>query len=175
MYLNHLSLAHFRNYHTLELDFDGPLTLLQGANTQGKTNLPLEQKYSIATSKPVHTLSEREVVDWEAAVPSQMPTAAWPHKYLPMGAGLTWRSCSRHGEDGANFKKQVRINGVNRRCSGRICGLVARRALSRPKTFASWMARHGDRRRYLDIALCQMDRASTATRLRNTKGCRAAQ
>ena len=65
MRLAHLSLAHFRNYRQLELDFTGPLTLLQGENAQGKTNL-LEAIFMLATSKPVHAQSEREIVDWGA-------------------------------------------------------------------------------------------------------------
>ncbi|MCB0042422.1 MAG: AAA family ATPase, partial [Caldilinea sp.] len=49
MLLTHLSLTHFRNYRQLELDFTGPLVLLQGRNAQGKTNL-LEAVYFLATS-----------------------------------------------------------------------------------------------------------------------------
>jgi len=66
MHLTHLTLNHFRNYHTLEIDFSGALTILQGDNAQGKTNL-LEAIYFLATSKPVHAQSEREVVGWSAA------------------------------------------------------------------------------------------------------------
>ena len=65
MFLSHLSLTHFRNYAHLELDFSRPLTLMQGRNAQGKTNL-LEAVYFLATSKPVHATTEREVVGWQA-------------------------------------------------------------------------------------------------------------
>nr|HMN29904.1 AAA family ATPase [Caldilineaceae bacterium] len=65
MYLSHLSLTHFRNYQHLELELQGPVTLLQGQNAQGKTNL-LEAIFFLATSKPVHAQTEREVVDWRA-------------------------------------------------------------------------------------------------------------
>ncbi|HRA66059.1 MAG TPA: AAA family ATPase, partial [Caldilinea sp.] len=65
MLLSRLSLTHFRNYHHLELAFDGSLTLLQGQNAQGKTNL-LEAIFLLATSKPVHAGQEREIVDWQA-------------------------------------------------------------------------------------------------------------
>lgn len=58
MYLTRLTLNHFRNYHALEIDFSGALTLLRGDNAQGKTNL-LEAIYYLATSKPVHAQSER--------------------------------------------------------------------------------------------------------------------
>ena len=65
MHLSHLSLTHFRNYQRLELDLAGKLTLLQGQNAQGKTNL-LEAIFFLATSKPVHAQAEREIVDWLA-------------------------------------------------------------------------------------------------------------
>src|SRR5690606_30102456 len=60
-----LSLTHFRNYRHLEMDFTRRLTLLQGRNAQGKTSL-LEAIYFLATSKPIHASTEREVVDWTA-------------------------------------------------------------------------------------------------------------
>ena len=66
MILSHLSLTHYRNYSHLELDFDGGLTLLQGENAQGKTNL-LEAIYFLATSKSSHTRTGKEVVAWDAA------------------------------------------------------------------------------------------------------------
>ena len=50
MLLSRLSLTHFRNYRRLEIAFDAPLTLLQGRNAQGKTNL-LEAIFMLATSK----------------------------------------------------------------------------------------------------------------------------
>src|SRR6476469_2560729 len=65
MLLSHLSLTHFRNYRRLELDFSRRLTLLQGRNAQGKTSL-LEAIYFLATTKPIHAGTEREVVDWAA-------------------------------------------------------------------------------------------------------------
>jgi DNA replication and repair protein RecF len=39
VHLNHLSLTNFRSYTRLELDLPGRLTVIQGANGQGKTNL----------------------------------------------------------------------------------------------------------------------------------------
>ena len=62
MRLAHLSLSHFRNYRHLELDLTGPLTLLQGQNAQGKTNL-LEAIFYLATSRSVHAQAERELAE----------------------------------------------------------------------------------------------------------------
>lgn len=155
MYLSHLSLTHFRNYRRLELDFDGALTLLQGANAQGKTNL-LEAIYFLATSKPVHALSEREVVDWQAA-DEPIPFTRVAASVQADGRELDLEILLTPREDGANFKKQVRINGVNRRGIDLVG--VLRAVLFLPEDIRLVDGAPGDRRRYLDIALCQMDRA----------------
>ena len=39
MFLSQLHLEHFRNYRELDLCFSAPVTLVQGRNGQGKTNL----------------------------------------------------------------------------------------------------------------------------------------
>lgn len=155
MYLAHLSLAHFRNYRKLELDFNGPLTLLQGANAQGKTNL-LEAIYFLATSKPVHALSEREVVDWLASA-EPIPYARVAAHVITDGRGLDLEILLTPREDGGAFKKQVRINGVNRRAMD-LVGLL-RAVLFLPEDIRLVDGSPGDRRRYLDIALCQIDHA----------------
>lgn len=154
MYLSHLSLTHFRNYQRLELDFDGSLTLLQGANAQGKTNL-LEAIYFLATSKPVHALSEREVVDWQASA-EPIPYTRVAASVQAEGRELELEILLTPREDGINFKKQVRINGVNRRGID-LVGLL-RAVLFLPEDIRLVDGAPSDRRRYLDIALCQIDR-----------------
>lgn len=160
MYLRHLSLTHFRNYRHLELDFTGALTLLQGSNAQGKSNL-LEAIYFLATAKPVQAGNEREVVDWRAGeepIPYARIAATVAerdqvngHRPHELEILLTPR------EDGAGFKKQVRINGVNRR-SMDLVGMM-RAVLFMPEDIRLVDGPPGERRRYLDIALCQVDRA----------------
>ncbi|MFN2167401.1 MAG: AAA family ATPase, partial [Anaerolineae bacterium] len=58
MYLTHLSLTNFRNYSRLELDLAPGITLFQGANAQGKTNL-LEAVAFLATSRSLLSSAER--------------------------------------------------------------------------------------------------------------------
>jgi DNA replication and repair protein RecF len=60
---------------------------------------------------------------------------------------------SRHG---TNFKKQVKINGVNKR-SMDLVGTM-RAVLFLPEDIKLVAGGPGERRRYLDIALCQIDR-----------------
>ncbi len=174
MLLSHLSLTHFRNYRRLELDFTRRLTLLQGRNAQGKTSL-LEAIYFLATSKPIHASTEREVVDWAAQEE--------PIPYSRVAATIYDRSGPNvNGHDGAhakamrpieleilltprgdglNFSKQVRINGVNKR-SIDLIGML-RAVLFLPEDIKLVDGAPGERRRYMDIALCQIDPVYTRT------------
>ena len=157
MLLTHLSLTHFRNYRGLELDFTRRLALFQGQNAQGKTSL-LEAIYFLATSKPVHAQTEREVVDWLAGQE--------PIPYCRVGATIqdSAEGRSRPLEleilltprgDGLNFTKQVRVNGVAKR-SLDLIGML-RAVLFLPEDIKLVEGSPGERRRYLDIALCQID------------------
>jgi DNA replication and repair protein RecF len=158
MFLSHLSLTHFRNYARLELDFTKPLTLMQGRNAQGKTNL-LEAVYFLATSKPVHATTEREVVGWQAA-DEPIPycrVAVTVRDHPEMGARpLELEILLTPRGDGVNFKKQVKINGAPKR-SLDLVGLM-RAVLFLPEDIKLVDGSPGERRRYLDIALCQIDR-----------------
>ncbi len=92
-----LSLTHFRNYQQLELDFPSRLTLLQGDNAQGKTNL-LEAIFLLSTSKPVHAQLEREVVDWRAQeepIPYCRVAAQVVSGDSGKNARASWRLCMR--------------------------------------------------------------------------------
>jgi DNA replication and repair protein RecF len=59
--------------------------------------------------------------------------------------------------DGLNFKKQVKINGVPRR-NVDLVGLL-RAVLFLPEDIKLVDGAPGERRRYLDVALCQIDRS----------------
>jgi DNA replication and repair protein RecF len=155
MFLTHLSLTHFRNYQRLELDFEQTLTLLQGENAQGKTNL-LEAIYFLATSKPVHAQSEREVVDWQAGS-EPIPYCRVAGRIKADGREQEVEILLTPRGDGLNFKKQVKINGVPRR-NVDLVGLL-RAVLFLPEDIKLVDGAPGERRRYLDVALCQIDRS----------------
>jgi DNA replication and repair protein RecF len=154
MHLTHLSLTHFRNYHHLELDLPTRYTLLQGQNAQGKTNL-LEAIFFLATSKPVHGQTEREVVDW-AAQEEPIPFARIAGQVLTEKGSTQVEIILTPRGDGVNFVKQVKINGVARRGVD-LVGLL-RTVLFLPEDIKLVEGAPGERRRYLDIALCQLDR-----------------
>ena len=155
MFLTRLTLSHFRNYRHLDLAFTRPLTLLQGQNAQGKTNL-LEAVYYLATSKSCQARAEREVVGWSAAE-EPIPYAQITGHVQRGEQELTLEILFTPRADGAGFTKQIRINGVARRALDLVGQLRA--VLFRPEDIVLVSGGPGERRRYLDIALCQMDRA----------------
>ena len=154
MYLSHLTLTHFRNYQQLDLAFNRPLTVVQGANAQGKTNL-LEAIYFLATSKPVHALNEREIVGWQAQDEPIPYSRITGHVQVEERA-LTLEIVLTPRGDNLNFTKQIKVNGVNKR-SVDLVGLL-RAVLFLPEDIKLVDGSPGERRRYLDIALCQIDR-----------------
>ena len=155
MLLSRLSLTHFRNYHHLDLTFDAPLTLLQGQNAQGKTNL-LEAIFLLATSKAVHAGQEREIVDWQAS-DEPIPYCRVAGQAHVDGRTLDLEVLLTPRGDGVNYTKQIKVNGAARRAMD-LVGLL-RAVLFLPEDIKLVDGGPGERRRYLDVALCQIDKA----------------
>lgn len=65
MYLESLHLKDFRNYSTLDVDFDQGVNILLGENAQGKTNL-LEAIYVLALTRSHRTANDRDLIGWQA-------------------------------------------------------------------------------------------------------------
>ncbi|WP_121971157.1 DNA replication/repair protein RecF [Leptolyngbya sp. BC1307] len=61
MFLQHLHLQHFRNYHSQSVAFEASKTILLGDNAQGKSNL-LEAVELLATLKSHRTSRDRDLV-----------------------------------------------------------------------------------------------------------------
>lgn len=63
MKLTELSLINYRNYETLQLEFQRSLTIFLGENAQGKTNI-LESIYFLAMTRSHRTSHEQEIIRW---------------------------------------------------------------------------------------------------------------
>ncbi len=152
MHLRHLSLTNFRNYIRLELDLPLGLTIVQGRNAQGKSNL-LEAIVYLATGKSLRAGNDAELVSW--LVRDE------PYPFARMAAEVA-RGEKRDQIDitllpsrgNGRFRKQVRINAVNKRAMD-LVGMM-RTVIFRPEDVDLVSGSPGQRRRYLDIALCQM-------------------
>ena len=154
MFLSRLQLEHFRNYRELDLAFNAPVTLVQGRNGQGKTNL-LEAVYYLATSKSRHARTEREVVD-RAAAKEPIPYGRIRGDVMRAEQSTILEILFTLRNDRLNYTKQVRVNGAPRRSMDLIGHLRA--VLFLPEDLTLIAGSPGERRRYIDIALCQIDR-----------------
>lgn len=157
MYLTNLSLTNFRNYVRLELDFPGRLTLVQGANAQGKTSL-LEAIYYLATSKSPHADADRELVNFLAREDNTRFVRIQGRVQHGRPGDSTEQLevlLAPTNGDTTNYSKRVRVNGVVRRVLELIGRL--RVVLFLPEDIELVTGPPSVRRRYLDIALCQID------------------
>jgi DNA replication and repair protein RecF len=64
--LSRLRVSQFRNLLDVDLEFDPGITIIQGANAQGKTNL-LEAIGMLVTGRSFRTRDERDLLPWSAS------------------------------------------------------------------------------------------------------------
>ena len=160
MHVTHLSLTNFRNYGRLELDLPPHAVLLYGDNAQGKTNL-LEALYYLATTKSPHADTDQQLINWEADHPDE------PIVVTRLVAHVqTQRGESRHIElrlikeqKGAGAPPSFRREALVDRRKVRLMDLLGqlRTVLFLPSDVQMVQDAPAQRRRYLDIALCQTD------------------
>jgi len=155
MHLQRLSLTNFRNFARLELALPKGLTIVQGENAQGKSNL-LEAIAYLATTRSPRAGSDMELVNW-LALDEPMPFARLSAE-VQRGERLERLDITLlpRTEAGGRLRKQVRINGAPRRAMD-VVGLMPV-ALFRPEDVDLVSGSPSVRRRYLDVALCQLDR-----------------
>ena len=153
MHLRHLSLTNFRNYVRLELDLPPGLTIVQGQNAQGKSNL-LEAIVYLSTGKSLRAGGDSELVSW--LVRDE------PYPYARLSAEILRGDKTEQiditllpNKGNGRFRKQVRINALNKRAMD-LVGMM-RTVIFRPEDVDLVSGSPGQRRRYLDIALCQME------------------
>ncbi|MEA3336966.1 MAG: DNA replication/repair protein RecF [Chloroflexota bacterium] len=158
MYLAHLSLTNFRNYSRLELDLSDGITLLQGLNAQGKTGF-LEAIAYLSTSRSLLSTAERELVNW-LAWEQPLPFARIVGEIEGGGRRdkieIVLVQNANSSANGPRLRKEVRINGSPRRAIDLIGQMPV--VLFLPHDIQLIAGSPSNRRRYMDIALCQMQR-----------------
>lgn len=157
MQIDRLSLTNFRNYGRLELTFPPGATLLYGANAQGKTNL-LEAVYYLATTRSQHATQDSELLHWDAG-----------DSVDPIVVGRLVAEVSRSDGDRAlemrliqegqgaqsSFRREALVNKRKVRLMDLLGNL--RVVLFLPQDVQIVTGSPSERRRYLDITLCQTD------------------
>ena len=168
MHLTRLALTNFRNYAHLELDLAPGVTLLQGNNACGKTSL-LEAIFYLATARSPHAGAERELIRW-GANDEPIPFARVETEVVKRNDTRTQleivlvQAVEEKGRGDADqarkpnerVSKRIKVNGVGKRALDLLGELNA--VLFLPEDLDLVFGSPGDRRRYLDNTLSQIDR-----------------
>ena len=144
MKINQLELSEFRNYESLSVEFDSSVNILYGDNAQGKTNV-LEAIYLCGTTKSHKGSKEKEMIrlsSEESHIRMQVEKAGIPHRI-----DMHLRK---------NKAKGVAIDGVAIKRSSELMGLLHIVFFS-PEDLSMIKNGPGERRRFLDLELCQLD------------------
>lgn len=145
MYIQSLELKDYRNYEYLNMNFDSGTTILYGDNAQGKTNI-LEAIYISATTKSHRGSKDGEIIQFdreESHIRTQVMKLDIPHK-----VDLHLRK---------NKNKGIAIDGLPIQKSGELFGILNVIFFS-PEDLKIIKNGPAERRRFLDLELCQLDK-----------------
>lgn len=144
MIIKSLELADFRNYESLHIDFDSGTNILYGDNAQGKTNI-LEAIYLSAITKSHKGSKDRDVVNFNKE-------EAHIRTYLEKD-GIETR-VDMHLRK--NKSKGIAIDGQKIKKAAELIGLLNVVFFS-PEDLSIIKNGPAERRRFVDIELCQLD------------------
>jgi DNA replication and repair protein RecF len=161
MRLTQITLSNFRNYTQLDLQLPAGPILLHGANAEGKTTL-LEAIYYLATSKSPHGTSDRQLLNWYANGPEHPLVVGRLTATVQPAGDVRPRKLEIRlirelgGPNGSAFRREVLVNGVKVRLMDLLGNLNV--VLFLPEDVGLVTASPSERRRYMDITLCQVNR-----------------
>ena len=145
MIIKSLSLKNYRNYENLKLDFSNGINIFYGNNAQGKTNV-LEAIYVAGTTKSHKSSKDREMI--------RMGTKEAHIKMYVTKKEISHRIDIHLKKSGS---KGVAIDGVPTRKSSDLIGLCNIIFFS-PEDLNIIKNGPGERRRFINMELCQMDK-----------------
>ena len=158
IHLSRLSLTGFRNHTNTDLELRPGLTLFQGNNGEGKSNL-LEAAYMLAIAKSSRASNDRELVNWSLA-------ESGGHMQV-LGVGRAGDTTIQAQIDvdvtaaaasaSAGFRKGLRVNGIKRSATDFVGSLNV--VFFEADDLEIIHGSPGRRRRYLDILIAQSDPA----------------
>ena len=169
MQIDRLSLTNFRNYGRLELAFPPGATLLWGANAQGKTNL-LEAIYYLATTRSHHATQDNELLHWDAGESDEPVVVGRLVAEVSRSDGdrvLEMRLIQEGQGRQSSFRREALVNKRKVRLMDLLGNL--RVVLFLPQDVQIVTGSPSERRRYLDITLCQTDSVYCRTLSRYNK------
>ncbi len=154
MVITHLSLTNFRNYGRLELSLQPGVTLFHGANAQGKTNL-LEAVFYLATTRSHYAEQDNQLINWVADESDEPIVVGRLVAQIETNEGRQQVELRLIKEQGS-FRREALVDHRKVRLMDLLGTLRA--VLFVPQDMQIITGPPVDRRRYMDIALCQTDR-----------------
>ena len=144
MIIKSIELADFRNYEALTLQFDKGTNILYGDNAQGKTNI-LEAVYVAATTKSHKGSKDKEMIAFDA---EEAHIRTYIEKDgVETRVDMHLRKAATKGIaiDGQKIKRAADLLGL--------CNVV----FFSPEDLAIIKNGPSERRRFVDMELCQLD------------------
>ena len=144
MIIKSLELANFRNYDSLELEFDRGTNILFGDNAQGKTNI-LEAIYLSSTTKSHKGSKDQDIIKFgydEAHIRTYLEKEDIEYK-----VDMHLRKSKSKG---------IAINGQKIKKAAELLGLLNVVFFS-PEDLSIIKNGPAERRRFVDMELCQLD------------------
>ncbi|MBQ9766100.1 MAG: DNA replication/repair protein RecF [Lachnospiraceae bacterium] len=145
MIIESIELKDFRNYKNLSMEFDSKTNILYGDNAQGKTNI-LEAVYYSATTKSHKGSKDREVINFDSDE-AHIKTVI-NKKGIPYRVDMHLKK---------NKPKGIAINGIPIKKASELFGIL-NVVLFSPEDLHLIKSGPSERRRFLDLELCQLDK-----------------
>lgn len=145
MFIKSLELENFRNYETLKIEFSKGTNILYGDNAQGKTNI-LEAIYLSSTTKSHKGSKDKEIIHFEkeeAHIRTQIEKNGIVEK-----VDMHLRK---------NKTKGIAINNSKIKKAADLLGIL-NVVLFSPEDLGIIKNGPADRRRFVDMELCQLDK-----------------
>lgn len=145
MIIKSLKLDHFRNYESLNIDLTEGTNILYGDNAQGKTNI-LEAIYVAATSKSHKGSKDKEMIQFNQDE---------AHIFIDIEKNSTEYTIDMHLKK--NKLKGIAINKIPIKKASELFGILNVVFFS-PEDLNIIKNGPIERRRFLDLELCQLDK-----------------
>jgi DNA replication and repair protein RecF len=159
VYISHLSLTNFRNYHHLDFDIPRGLLIFSGGNAQGKSNL-LEALYLLSIAKAYRASSDREAICRTALEDRShaqvLSTVQRKHGMVRIMVDMRLEG-PVDGNEQPYLRKDIRVDGIHVPASELVGAVNV--VLFDAEDIQLVMGPPVTRRRYLDILISQLDRA----------------
>ena len=156
MYVDSLALKNFRNYEKLEMHFSDRINIIHGDNAQGKTNI-LEAIYIAATTKSHRGSKDKDIIHFGCDD---------SHIRLNLSKRDVGHRIDMHLRRAK--PKGAAVDGIPIRRSTELFGLINIIIFS-PEDLSVIKNGPGERRRFMDMEICQISRIYYSSLLKFNK------